>query len=62
MNFNVKKCKIMRITKNTNLYISSFSMEKTMMEEVKDFKDLEIISNHHLSWNSHVDNIVSKSD
>lgn len=30
-----------------------------MLEEVKCFKDLEIISNHHLPWNSRVDNIVS---
>ena len=32
------------------------------LEEVKEFKDLGIITNHHLSWNPHIDYIVSKAN
>ena len=32
------------------------------LEEVKEFKDLGIITNHHLSWNPHIDYVVSKAN
>ena len=50
MNFNVKKCKIMKITKKIQPFTSSFFLENSEQEE---FKDLGIITNHHLSWNPH---------
>ena len=62
MNFNVKKCKIMKITKKIQPLTSSFFLENSELEEVKEFKDLGIITNHHLSWNPHTDYIVSKSN
>ena len=62
MNFNVKKCKIMKITKKIQPFTSSFFLENSELEEVKEFKDLGIITNHHLSWNPHIDYIVSKSN
>ena len=37
--FNVKKCKIMKITKKTQPLISSFFLENSGLEEVKEFKD-----------------------
>ena len=49
MNFNAKKCKIMKITKKSQLLTSSFFLENSEQEEVKEFKDLGIITNHHLS-------------
>ena len=49
MNFNVKKCKIMKITKKIQPLTSSFFLENSEREEVKEFKDLGIITNHHLS-------------
>ena len=53
----------MRPTKNKNSYISSCSVENTaMLEEVNNFKDLAVISNHSLSRNSYVDYSVSKAD
>ena len=53
----------MRTTKNKNSYISSCSVENTaMLEEVNNFKDLAVISNHSLSRNSYVDYSVSKGD
>ena len=60
MNFNVKKCKIMKITKKTQPLISSFFLENSGLEEVKAFKDLGILTNQHLSWNPHIDYVVSK--
>ena len=46
---NVKKCKIMKITKKIQPLTSSFFLENSEQEEVKEFKDLGIFTNHHLS-------------
>ena len=62
MHFNVKKCKIMTITKKIQPLTSSFFLENSELEEVKEFKDLGIITNHHLSWNPHIVNVVSKAN
>ena len=55
MNFKVQKCKIMTITKKIQPLTSSFFLENSELEEVKEFKDLRIITNHHLSWKPHID-------
>ena len=60
MHFNVKKCKIMTITKKIQPLTSSFYLENSELEGVEEFKDLGIITNHHLSWNPHIDYVVSK--
>ena len=52
----------MKITKKIQPLTSSFFLENSELEEVKEFKDLGIITNHHLSWNPHIDYIVSKSN
>ena len=44
MNFNDKKCKIMKITKKIQPFTSSFFLENSELEEVKEFKDLGIIT------------------
>ena len=64
MKFNVKKCKIMRITKKKQPLISSFFPRKlqTGIEEVKEFKNLGIITKQHLSWNLHIDYVVFKAN
>ena len=62
MNFNVKKCKIMKISKKLQPLTSSFLLENSELEEVKEFKDLGVITNHHLSWNPHIDHVVSKAN
>ena len=59
MHFNVKKCKIMTIAKKIQPLTSSFFLENSELEEVKD---LGIITNHHLSWNPHIVNVVSKAN
>ena len=62
MNFNVKQCKIMKITKKIQPLISSFFLENSGLEEVKEFKDFGILTNQHLSWNPHIDYVVSKAN
>ena len=61
-NFHVKKCKIMALTEKKHLYISSFTLNSYRLDEVKEFKDLGVITNEYLSWNSHFDNVVAKAN
>ena len=39
MDFNTKKCKIMRITRKQVPFTNSVQMNDTILEEVKEFKD-----------------------
>ena len=39
MSFNVKKCKIMKMTKKTQPLISSFFLDNSGPKEVEEFKD-----------------------
>ena len=48
MNLNVHKCKIMILTKKKHPYISSFTLNNFGLDEVKEFKDLGVITNEHL--------------
>ena len=49
-NFHVKKCKITALTEKKHLYISSFTLNSYRLDEVKEFKDLGVITNEYLSW------------
>ena len=65
MDFNVKKCKIMRITKKKQPFISNFLLHNSLLEEVSEFRDLGITTDQHLRWNLHIDKVVcsqSKQD
>ena len=62
MNFNAKKCKIMKISKKAQPLTSSFSLENSGLEEVTEFKDLRIITNQQLSLNPRIDYVVSKAN
>ena len=44
MDFNVKKCKVMRITKKRQPLVSNYSLDNSLLEEVKEFKDLRVTS------------------
>ena len=46
----------------TYYYISSFTLNSYRLDEVKEFKDLGVITNEYLSWNSHFDNVVAKAN
>ena len=62
MTFNVKKCKLMRITQKKQPLRSSFTLNGSVLEEVYEFHDLGLLTNHHLSWNSHVGAITNKAN
>ena len=49
MSFNVKKCKIMKMTKKTQPLISSFFLDNSGPKEVEEFKDLGflLINTYH---------------
>lgn len=56
--FNVKKCKIMRITMKKQPFTSSFFLDNLVLEEVSEFRDLGITTDRHLRWNLHIDKVV----
>ena len=62
MTFNVKKCKLMRITQKKKPFRFSFTLNGSVLEEVYEFRDLGLLTNHHLSWNSHVDAVTNKAN
>ena len=62
MTFNVKKCKMMRITRKKQRFKSSFTLNGSDIEKVYEFCDLGLLMNHHLSWNSRVDAITNKAN
>ena len=47
MAFNVKKCKVMRLTKNRQPLVSNYSLDNSLLEELKEFKDLEVTTTHN---------------
>lgn len=62
MDYNVKKCKLIRVTMKKQSLISNFALKGSVLEEVDEFRDLDFLTNHRLSWNSHVDTISSKAN
>jgi len=53
MEFSAKKCKIMKITRKKQPFTSTFFLNNTELEEVDEFRDVGVITDHHLRWNSH---------
>ena len=62
MSFNTKKCKLMRITKTGSPIFAPLQLGGTTLEVTAEFSDLGLLTNHKLSWNSHIDNISSKAN
>ena len=62
MDFNTKKCTIMRISGKQVPFTNGVHMNDTVLEEVKEIKDLGILTDCSLSWNSHTDMITAKAN
>ena len=62
MAFNVKKCKVMRLSRKRQPLVSSYFLDDSLLEEVKEFKDLGVTTTDNFNWNSHIDIIVSKAN
>ena len=43
-------------------FILSFFLDDTVLEEVKEFKNLGITADNHLKWNSHTDKVVARAN
>ena len=52
----------MKITRRKQPFASTFFLNNTELEEVDDFWDLGVITDHHLHWNSHVNCVVAKAN
>ena len=59
LHFNTKKCNIMRITRKQVPFSNSVRMNDTVLEDVKEFKGLRVLTDCSLSWNSHTDIITA---
>ena len=62
MVFNVEKCKVMTLTKKRQPLVSNYSLDNSLLEEVKEFKDLGVTTADNFNWNSHIYIIVSKAN
>lgn len=54
--------KLMRITKKCSPILFPLQLDGTTLEVTPEFSDLGLLTNHKLSWNSHIDNISSKAN
>lgn len=62
MDCNVKKCKLMRVTKKKMPFHSDPQLNDNTLEEASEFCDLGLVTTSRLSWNAHVDKISSKAN
>ena len=62
MDFNTKKCKSIRITRKQEPFTNIVHMNDTILKEVKEFKNLGILTDCSLSRNSHTDMITAKAN
>ena len=59
MDFNIKKCKLMRISRKEQPLNANLLMYDSSLDIVSEFKDLGLLVSYNLSWNSHINRIVS---
>lgn len=62
MLFNASKCRVMTITRNHNPYVFNYSMNGSNLQHVGCFKDLGVVFNTKLSFNTHIDALICKSN
>ena len=63
MRFQPVKCNIMQITRKRIKKINaSYSLERTVLENVETIKYLGVTITNDLKWNTHVSNICTKAN
>ena len=60
MSFNADNCKILSITRCTNPYRFNYCMNGVPLEYVGDFKDLGVVFDKTLSFNTHINHLIPK--
>ena len=53
---------VMGITKKRQPLVSNYSLDNSLLEEVKEFKDLGLTTTDNFNWNLHTDIIASKTE
>lgn len=61
MEFNVKKCKVLRIARIKSIFERDYYLGNMKLERVEVEKDLGVLITHNLSWNNHVDYTTAKA-
>ena len=61
MDFNVIKCYIISFTRWKNPILFDYTMNGVPLQRVDEIRDLGVIITSSLSWNNHIDNIISKA-
>ena len=61
MTFNTSKCEFLRIKKLIPI-LTQYYIQNDVIKEVKHAKYLGVITDHHLSWNEHINYITSKAN
>ena len=61
MDFNVIKCYIISFTRSKNPILFDYTMNGVPLQRVDEIRDLGVIITSSLSWNNHIDNIISKA-
>ena len=62
MEFNVKKYKLMQITKRKTPIHSDLHLNNDILELTSEFRDLGLVTKSNLSWSSHIDKISNKAN
>ena len=62
MEFNVKKFKLMHITKSKTPIHSHLHLNNKILEVTSEFRDLGLVTDCNLSWSTHIDNISNKAN
>ena len=61
MCFNANKCKVLTVTRKYDDSHYVYCMNRMPLEHVGSFKDLGILVDSSLNWNSHISSIISKT-
>ena len=61
MDFNVIKCYIISFTRFKNPILFDYTMNGVPLQRVDEIRDWGVIITSSLSWNNHIDNIISKA-
>ena len=62
MEFNVKKFKLMHITKSKTPIHSHLHLNNKILEVTSEFRDLGLVTDCNLSWSTHIDKISNKAN
>ena len=62
LQLNPKKCKCMSITRKRNIFDSVYKIDNVALEKVESLSLLGVTISKDLKWNSHVKDIVSRSN